>query len=780
MRPPSGGGALPVRELLACMAGDRRYSAHIAQTVSLDATPPVYGTTSDPLPDGLEAFLTKKRIRLYSHQCEAIDRIRRGEDLILTSSTASGKTLAFTLPIIEALCADPSATAIFLYPTKALANDQLTMLRGFEEFLGLDSRAAIYDGDTPRDRRAGIRERSRIILSNPYELHLILPWHTRWERFLSGLRFVVIDEAHRYRGIFGSHGALLLRRLRRICAHYGSSPLFILSTATIANPAEFAAWLTGRPVSAVEGDGAPRAERHLIFYNPLETGRTTAGEAKALLVLSVLNGCQTICFTGSRRLAEEIAADAAILLEREGHHGRVAAYRAGYLAEERREIEENLKSGVLSGVVATSALELGIDVGGLDVAILTGFPGSMMATRQQAGRAGRRGQESLVVLVAGADPLDQYFMRHPDTLLSRPTEHAIINPENPYVLTGHLLCAAAELPIDPERDRAFFGPGLDAAIESLATGHLISRTRRGIVYSGRGNPASLVNLDGISQDLFRVICNGRLTETMNRRQAYREAHPGAVLLHGGETYIVRNFDPAGCTIRVERTDVDYRTRPLCHSDIKINRVYRFDRYNRLTVGWGEITVTEVFSGYLVRHFGVTVGQHKLDLPPLTFPTEAVWTVLPDIGEITGGPDKDPAGGIHAAEHALIAALPLRVLCDREDVGGLSTLHHPDTGDATIFFYDGMEGGIGLAGTARHLLPEIVRDALDIVSSCRCRDGCPSCIQSPRCGNDNRPLDKGAALAILGWLADELETAPLEEIGTTVNQEGYSPEAVPED
>ncbi|MGC9435117.1 MAG: DEAD/DEAH box helicase [Methanomicrobiales archaeon] len=745
---------MAVPEARAALAADSRYSGHIAHTARFAATSPSFGELKTPLPGDLAAYLERKKIRLYSHQCEAIDRIRRGEHVILTSSTASGKTLSFTLPVLEALGADSSATALFLYPTKALAHDQLTGLGELEGFLGLDTRAAIYDGDTPRDRRPGIRESSRIVLSNPYELHLTLPWHTRWRRFLSSLGFVVIDEAHRYRGVLGSHVACLVRRLRRICAWLGSSPVFILSTATIANPEEFASMLVGDRVAPVEDDGAPRGERHLVLYNPVVDGRTAPGEAKDLLALCVRNGCQTICFSGSRRLAEEIAADTGARLGEDRHPGRVAAYRAGYLPEERREIERGLKTGAIWGVVSTSALELGIDVGGLDAAILAGFPGSMMAARQQAGRAGRAGQESLVVLVAQADPLDQYFMRHPEAFISRPTEHAFVDPGNPYILTGHLLCAAAELPLHSDRDRVLFGDGLDAAVDHLVDDHLLARTRKGAVYAGRGRPAGMVTLGGISGDQYRVMCAGRLLETLDRSQAYREAHPGAVLLHGGETYLVRDFDEATGTIRVDRADVDYRTRPLRQSHIDVDRVESIDGHGRVSVGFGDITVRQEYVGYTIRHFGATVGTEPLDLPPITFSTRAVWVSLPDLDEVLDG-ECDAAGGLHAAEHALIAAMPLLILCDRRDIGGVSTLHHPATGAATIFIHDGHEGGIGLAEKACGLLSDIARDALEMVSSCPCEEGCPSCIQSPQCGNDNRPLDKEAARAILDLVAGQV-------------------------
>ncbi|MDD5419595.1 MAG: DEAD/DEAH box helicase, partial [Methanomicrobiaceae archaeon] len=537
---------MPAREMIAHLSGSPRHRPYIVHIEALPPRPPRYGTLLRPLPEAIEAYLARKGIRLYTHQCEAVDRLRRNEDIIITTSTASGKTLAFNLPVFERLFEDPAATALYLYPTKALANDQQKAIRELEAFTGIDAGTAVYDGDTPQHRRAAIRERARLVISNPYEMHQILPWHPKWGRFLSGLSYIVIDEAHRYRGVFGSHIAGMIRRLRRICGYYGSNPVFILSTATIANPAEFARRLTGREAAWVGDDGSPHGTKHFVLYNPFADraeARPAHLETKDLFVACVRQGCRTLCFTASRRMAEVVALGAKDGLRAAGRADQVAAYRAGYLPQERRAIEDGLKEGPLAGVVSTNALELGIDIGSLDGVIISGYPGTMISVWQQAGRAGRQAAESFAILVAFSNPLDQYFMRHPQAFFARPHEHAVIDTENPCILSGHLLCAAAELPLDPGRDAAYFGSDLLAMADSLQAHHLIRKSTRGWVYAGRGRAVDAVRLDALSSETFRIVCNGRLLETMDRRQAYREAHPGALLLHQGETYAVADMDP---------------------------------------------------------------------------------------------------------------------------------------------------------------------------------------------------------------------------------------------
>ena len=523
------------------------YRNRVVYTETTEPVSPLYGTLHAPLGDTLESYLSHCRIRLYSHQCEAVNRIRTGKNVIITTPTASGKTLAFNIPVFEGLEADPEARALYIYPTKALSNDQLATLEQMAQFTGISARPAIYDGDTPQSKRAAIRQNARIIISNPHELHQVLSFHTKWHPFFSHLKFIVIDEAHRYRGVFGSHIALLLRRLVRLCHFYGSAPQFILSTATLANPLEFAGKLTGLPFDLVDEDGSPHGRKHFVLYNPFYDGigeRSTYQETKDLLVSCVKENLQVLCFTGSRKMTELVTLWAREDIRRSSARlaESISAYRAGYLPEERRAIERQLKEGSIKGVVSTNALELGIDIGSLDAVVIAGYPGTMMSTRQQAGRAGRKGDDSIAILVAFANPLDQYFMHHPHHFFSRSHEHAIIDTGNPYIVSGHLLCAAAELPLRETHDREYFGESFPELLSELASGDLIRKTSRGWVYSGRGRAADAVRLDGIPGSTFRIVCRGRLLETMDRTQAYREAHTGAIMLHQGETYIVSEMD----------------------------------------------------------------------------------------------------------------------------------------------------------------------------------------------------------------------------------------------
>ena len=748
---------MPIPDLIASLGKDPRQSLRVAHVRVIPAQEARYGIPGRPLPASLDRYLARKGIRLYTHQVEALEALRAGENLIITTPTASGKTLAFNLPIFEALHDNPLATALYLYPTKALANDQLKAIRDLEEGTGIAASGAIYDGDTPSSRRPHIRERSRVILSNPYELHQVLPWHHRWERFFKNLHFVVIDEAHRYRGVFGSHMAYLIRRLRRIARHYGAEPQFILSTATIANPLEFGRNLTGHDYHHVSSDGSPRGRKHFILYNPFHNGvngRSAHRETEDLLLECLSHGLQTLCFTVSRRMAELIALWAHEDLARKGRDpALVTAYRAGYLPEERRAIEDRLKSGLLKGLTSTNALEVGIDIGGLDAVLISGFPGTIISTWQQAGRAGRRGRDSIAFLIAFQDLLDQYFMHHPDTFFGSPHEHAIVDLSNPYIVSGHLLCAASELPVQPDRDKPLWPGDLEGPIRALSDSHLLRATPHGVVYCGRGRAAEAVKLDSISSETFRMTCNGTLLETMDRAQAFREAHEGAVVLHRGETYLVREMDLETRRIRVERADVDYHTDALKAVDLRVVREVNRKEGNGFTLSLGDVEVTEQFTGYRIMKYDSLIGFEPLNLPPLKFGTRAFWfTLSPDLASSITAAGFDLAGSLHGVEHALIGVAPFHVLCDRRDLGGVSTPSHPDTDGPAIFVYDGYEGGIGLAEKAFELMDRIASMAHEAVQDCRCEAGCPACIYSPKCGNDNTPLDKGGTVRLLAAFA----------------------------
>lgn len=747
-----------VRQFIEHFRDDPQFSPCISHIEVLPPHEAVYGSLNQPLPSPLSAYLDRQGIRLYTHQCEAIDAVRTGESIVITTPTASGKTLAYTLPILERALTDPDVTALALYPTKALTRDQLKGLLDIEQGTGIRFAPAVYDGDTAPERRPAIRERSRMIVTNPHELHHLLPWHHQWSRFLSNLSIVVIDEAHRYRGVHGSHVALLIRRLLRICRHYGSNPQFVLSTATIANPGEFAEQLCGIHCRVISKEGAPRGEKQFILYNPSKdttSGRSPHRETASLLMACMQHGLQTLCFTGARRTTELITlwTKEAIISGRAGSPEQVLAYRAGYLPEERRAIEDLLKSGTARGVVSTNALELGIDIGSLDAVILSGYPGTMMSTWQQAGRAGRTKGRSLALLVAFENPLDQYFMRHPRVFFSSPHEQAIIDLSNPYILTGQVLCAASELPLVPERDAMYLGDQVRSVIHSLSEERLLSPTRRGYVYSGTRRPSGLVSLGAISDEHFRVICQGRVIETMDRAQAYREAHPGAIFLHQGERYQVMEMDIPHCQVRVEAVDVSYHTRPVVSVDISVNRTLCRRDLGGISLSFGEVTVTEQYTAYKTLQYDTVISIDPLSLPALSFPTKALWFSVPDdLVQELYRKGHDLGGGLHGAEHALIAVMPFHVMCDRWDLGGLSVSTSREADGPAVFIYDGFEGGIGLAEKAWELFEGIAATSHDLVSGCPCNAGCPACIYSPKCGNENQPLDKGGTIAILERLS----------------------------
>ncbi len=737
---------------------DLRGYPKLIHTHVIPARHAAYGSLERELPGPLASYLQSRKITLYSHQCEAVNLLRGGENVIITTPTASGKTLAFSLPVMESMIEDAAARALFLYPTKALANDQLKFLAEMERTAGINVSPRVYDGDTPAGRRPAIRDRSRIIVSNLHELHQVLPWHYKWEKFFRGLRYIVLDEAHRYRGVLGSNVAWLLRRLRRVCRHYGASPRFVLSTATLANPREFSADLVGEEFRHISENGAPSGRKYFLLVNPFaarEDGSSTHAEAKNLFVHFIRSGLQTICFTGSRKMAELISLWSGNDLERTGPGpaGAIAAYRAGYLPEERRKLENDLKNGELRGVVSTNALELGIDIGSLDAVIISGYPGTAISTWQQAGRSGRGKGQSIAALVAYEDALDQYFIRNPEIFFERPPEHAVVDISNPHICAGHIMCAAAEIPIDIEKDRELLGPETGNVLSSLGKHGLVSRTSRGWVYSGKARPAEVVSLDGAASEVFTLVTEGRTLGTMDLNQAYREAHEGAVLVHQGETYIIEKLDLKDRIACAGKAEVDYYTVPLKSADLRITGELRRKTEGGIAVTTGTIGVTERYTGFKVVRQDKVLGVRPLSLPPLEFNTVGFWfTIEDETGMEIRKSGRDFGGGLHGIEHAMISVIPFHVLCDRHDLGGLSAPFHPDTLKPTIFVYDGFEGGIGISERAYDLFPEIFRMTFDLIRECPCEDGCPACIYSPKCGNDNRPLDKTACVEILTRLS----------------------------
>ena len=746
---------------------DVRYRDNIAHVETIPAKKASFKKV-DNLNEKIIRYLDSKDVRLYSHQAETYEAIKNNDNVIITTPTASGKTLAFNLPIMETMIDDMEATALYIYPAKALSNDQLHVLENLERELEIDIKPRTYDGDTPRADKKGIRENSRIVLTNPYQLHLILSWHHQWSGFYKNLKYIVIDEAHYYKGVFGSNVSFLIKRLKRIANFYGSNPQFILSSATMANPLELANRLTGEEFTLVDEDASPSGEKDFILYNPFKNYRrnkvnmqnapSVHVETENIFIYLMLKGIQTLCFTVSRKTTELIAMwakkDMTQIKGKLAH--RIAAYRAGYKPQERREIEEGLKSGKYLGVTCTNALELGINIGSLDAVIISGYPGTMISTWQQAGRAGRSNQKSLAILIAFENQLDQYFMNNPKFFFDKPHENAIIDLKNPILQEAHILCAAKELPIKKGEVKEYFGID-EKILNKLVSKKDLHKTIRGhYMYPYDDNPALDHSLDQISGQEFKVMNNGRLLETMERSQVYREAHEGAILINKGETYVVNNVNLSDGFVNVTQKNVDYHTMVLNKTDIKIEKKISKTKYGDLTIHFGELTVREDYFKYKKMQFSKAIGTYPLDLPPLKFTTKGLWFTIPKqvndtLEDMFPNEEEVFAGGLHGAEHALIGMFPLHTMCDRFDIGGLSTNYHEDTQEATIFIYDGYEGGIGICEKAVDVFVDLLNSTIDLLENCNCKSGCPACIYSPKCGNDNKPLHKNATKYILNYM-----------------------------
>jgi len=710
---------------------------------------------SEPFPDDLDSRVASALVSvgitsLWRHQAEAWEAARAGGNLIVTTGTASGKSLAFNLPVLDLLARDPKSRALYLYPTKALAQDQA---RALHEFGLKGVKPAIYDGDTESERRWQIRRWANVVLTNPDMLHVgVLPHHDRWGDVLANLRFVVVDEAHVYRGVFGSHVGNVLRRLRRLARAYNSEPQFVLASATIANPAQLAELLLGSPALVIEGDAAPRPERTVALWNPelldpeLGVRASALGDASRLLAGFASRGLRTICFAKSRKAAELIHRFATDRVDGPTAR-RLAPYRAGYTPAQRREIEARLVSGDLLGVSATDALELGIDIGSLDCAISVGFPGTVSSLRQQWGRAGRRGH-GVAVLVASEDALDQFFMREPELLLSRTVEAGILDTANPRVLDGHVLSAAFEGPIDAA-DADTLGP---EALERAPLLPELRRTDAGYVWAGKDYPAARVLLRSGEPDSFTVVEGeeGTVLGLVERSRAYSTVHEGAIYLHLGEQYLVRALDLEARTAVVTPARVDWYTQAKKETQTAIEEPLRIEQRLGVPLHFGRVSVTEQVVAYQRKSIsgGDTLETVPLALPETTFDTEAIWfsPTPAQLEGIDGMPQMLSA--LHAAEHSLIALLPLWAMCDRWDIGGLSTNVHFQTGLPTIFVYDGHAGGVGITERGFERFEGWVEDTAKLISGCPCAAGCPSCVQSPKCGNLNEFLDKDAALTLL--------------------------------
>lgn len=713
--------------------------------------------------------------RPWRHQVRAADLAHDGRHVVVATGTGSGKSLAYQLPVLSTLLADPKATALYLSPTKALGADQLRAVRALEL---PDVRCAAYDGDTPMVERDWVRAHARWVFTNPDMLHRgILPQHGRWARLWRRLSYVVVDECHAYRGVFGSHVALLLRRLRRVAARYGAHPVFVLASATVADPAASASRLTGVDCAAVTEDDSPRGGRTVALWEPPllpdvigENGspvRRQAGtEAARIMADLVVEGARTLAFVRSRRGAEltALAAKRVLAEVSDSLPGRVAAYRAGYLAEDRRALEKLLDSGELLGVASTNALELGVDIAGLDAVVVAGYPGTLASFWQQAGRAGRSGDGALVVFVAREDPLDTYLVHHPKAVLERPVEATVLDPTNPYVLAPHLACAAAELPLTPDCLPDLGGDAARELVDELVADRALRRRPTGWYWTSRDRPHPSVDIRGSGGMQVAVVeaDSGRLLGTVDPGSACWSVHPGAVYLHQGASYVVDELDLDEGLALVHAQDPEWTTSPRDVVDISVVRELTRRAHAGVSTVLGEVDVTSQVVGYLRRlPSGEVLDQVPLDLPARTLRTRAVWyTVSGELLAAALGPEPDSApggvggtptripGALHAAEHAAIGLLPLFATCDRWDIGGVSTAAHADTGEATVFVHDGHPGGAGFADRGFAALVPWLAATREAIFSCECSAGCPSCVQSPKCGNGNEPLDKAGAVAVL--------------------------------
>ena len=697
---------------------------------------------SAPLSSALRRMGIEK---LYSHQAEGVGLVKEGENVLVATPTASGKTLVYNLPVFEAVLQDPSVRALYVFPTKALTQDQLKTVREFGlEFEKGSVRAEIYDGDTPAPARMKIkRSPPNILLTNPDMLHLgILAYHSSWEKFFSNLRFVVLDELHTYRGIFGCHVSHILRRLRRICKYYGSNPQFIASSATISNGEEFTRKLTGLDFRVIEKSGSPKGPRYFMFWNPGK--RSPYGDAAFLLNESVTSGLKVIVFTRARKITELIANWA--LEGNPSLTGRLSSYRAGYLPEERREIERKLFSGKLDAVISTSALELGIDVGGLDCCILVGYPGSIISTWQRGGRAGRGESSSLIVLIGLADALDRYFLRHPGDFLARGFESVTIDEHNFPVSVEQLACAAAELPLSA-KDEEFY-EGIEKILPRVSGEGKILQGKDGKKWFCPAKyPQRRVSIRSMSES-YAIIDAEReaVMGDISSSRVFHECHPGAIYLHRGEEYEVIKLDIENRNVYVRKAFLDYYTQVTSFETTNVLKINSTKKLGSFLISWGEVEVKTQAASYEKRRVsgGGLISEHSLNLPAETFVTTSVWMELPERSFRI----PDLQGGLHAVEHAGIALFPLFAMCDRWDVGGTSSPFHPQMPGPVIFIYDAYPGGVGLAERAYGKIDELLKAALKLIEECPCEEGCPSCIQSPKCGSRNQPLSKETAILLL--------------------------------
>ena len=746
-----------INEYIAALKTSRKFGSQIVCHETFEARKASYQSPATPLrPETIRSLSALGISDLYSHQVEALDHIAAGADIVVATPTASGKSLIYNIPVLESYIQDPSAHALYLFPLKALARDQRRTLLEFTAAAGVagagrgKSFAAVYDGDTKTHQRSKLRKAPPpVLITNPDMLHLsMLPYHETWSAFFKYLRFIVIDEIHTYRGIFGAHMSWVVNRLKRIAEHYGARPSFIMLSATIGNPRQLGSKLIGRDVELVTTNGAASNTKHMLFLNPFDSAAHTAAQ---LLEAALRRGLRTIVYTKSRKITELITLWTKPRLGELG--GKLSSYRAGFLPEERRSIESDLSSGRLLGVISTSALELGIDIGDLDLCILVGYPGSIMATWQRSGRVGRGMKESAVVLIGVEDALDQHFMRNPEDFFRRDPEHAPLNPVNTRIMQQHLHCAAAERPLEIKETLMTACAGVVEAVAALSMESVLHQdVSKERWYASRKRPQNQVSLRGGGLQLSIIdSCSGEVIGEIDAGRATKEAHPGAIYIHHSKILQVERLDIEAREVVVTETKVNFHTRAKVTKDTEIIERRRSRQLFDCRVSWGALKVTEQVTGYTkVNNFTQKViSTTPLDLPEQIIETEGLWLDLPE--QYRRRLEDDHMhfmGAIHAVEHAMIAMFPLLILCDRNDIGGISCPHHEQTGCASIFVYDGYAGGAGLCESAYECFEDLLRQTEQTIRACSCETGCPSCVHSPKCGSGNRPLDKAASLKLL--------------------------------
>lgn len=760
----------PIEEFIQKICRSRDLGPEVVHREDIPAREAMWAEVPDELIPEVREGLKKIRIdRLYTHQVEAIEKTLSGKDVVVVTPTASGKTLCYNLPVLHRIKTEPETRALYLFPIKALEQDQIGAFREMAQACGMEDTASaeIYDGDTPSHKRTKIRKNPpNVIITNPDMLHMgILAYHEKWEKLFKSLEFVVLDEVHTYRGVFGSHVAHVLRRLFRVAAYYGKTPRVIACSATIANSGELVSRLIGREVEVVDKNGAPSAGKHFLFINPKKLSSSTV--ASRLLRESVKKGLATIVFTKARKTTELIYT---WTIQAEPKLRKViSAYRSGYLSEERREIESKLFSGELKGVVSTSALEMGIDIGVLDLCVLVGYPGAITTTWQRGGRVGRQDRDSLIALVAGGDALDQYFMKHPRVFFESGFEPAVIDPTNHPILKAHLPCAAAEIILSRD-DHWFSGEAVDAAISELEQeGRLLRSVEEDAWHSNKRYPQREVSIRGIgeSNTIFEEpeipLPEGkkpRVIGSIDGNRVMSEGHPGAIYLHRARQYQVTKLDLARKNLMAKPVHVNYYTMARKEKDTTILGIRKSKPVKNFVVRLGDLKVTERVVGYEKKRVsgGERLSVHDLDLPPYSFETVGLWIEIDDFIPLAVKRRRHNfMGGIHALEHAAIALFPLFALCERDDVGGIAMPLHEQVGKAAVFIYDGYPGGVGLAEQSFNRIEDLLSKTLSLIKECDCDDGCPGCVHSPKCGNANYPLDKDAAIMVISLLLDTPES-----------------------